>query len=278
MNLIRIQPPHIFRAQALLLLIASLFAPTLGWAQQSLEEQALEQQNLARAQSGWNVTLGGALVSAPRFPGASKRRLRLRPLFAIHYGDRLIIGPLGIGVVAVRWKGFRAGPVLGYQRSRRRTDDPALAALGDVPSSVTAGLFAGYARGPIAASVTARQAISHSADGLSGLLRVDLRHVFIVSRNFVTVGPDLEFGNGDFERTWFGVSPTQSVDSGLPVYEPRAGINRIGLHGSLTHRATRHVLLRAFARVSRLAGGAGRSPIVERRGQVELGVGFAYNF
>jgi MipA family protein len=262
----------------MLLLIAASLAPTLGWAQQSLEDQALEQQGLSPGREGWGITLGAAIADAPKYPGASKERTRLAPLFSLRYGDRLFVGPLGIGLVALRWKGFRAGPVLGFQRGRSASDDPHLAGLGDISASATAGLFAAYARGPLEVSATARQAVSHSSNGLSGLLQVNLRHVFIGARTFVAAGPDIEFGDGDFERTWFGISPTQSLASGLPAYAPRAGLDRVGLHAGLTHRVSEHVLWRVFGRFTDIVGDAAQSPVIERRTQVVVGAGIAYRF
>lgn len=123
-----------------------------------------------------------------------------------------------------------------------------------------------------------RQAISHTSNGFSGLLRIDLRHLIVGARTVVALGPDLEFGGGDFQRTWFGITPAQSAASGLPVYTPRAGVNMIGLHAGLTYHASAHVLWRAFARVSDLTGDAVRSPIVERRTQFLIGAGIAYRF
>lgn len=275
----RIRIPVPLRAHAFLLLIAAALIPTPGYAQQqSLEDQALEQQGLARLMEGWNVTLGAGVAAAPEYPGASKERARLAPLVSINYGGRLFVGPLGIGVAAIAWRGFRAGPVLGFDRGRSQSDDPHLAGLGDISSSVTAGLFAGYARGPFAIYATARQAITSTGNGLSGLLQVNVRHLFVTARALVAVGPDLEFGNDEFQRTWFGISPGQSAASGLPVYTPSAGINRIGLHATLTYRASTHILLRGFARISDLTGAAARSPIVERRDQAVIGAGVAYHF
>jgi outer membrane scaffolding protein for murein synthesis (MipA/OmpV family) len=263
---------------AILLLIASVLAPTLVWAQQSLESQALEQQGLTQVQAGWSGTIGAALALAPNYPGASAERLRPAPLISIDYGDRVSVGPLGIGVAAVRWNGLRVGPVLGLQGGRRESDDPRLEGLGDISTSVTGGLFANYTRGPFEITATARQAISHSTNGLSGLFQVNVRHVFIMARTLVVAGPDLEFGNGAFERTWFGISPAQATTSGLPVYAPRAGINRVGLHADLTYRATRHILWRFFARFSDITGSAAQSPITERRIQIDVGAGIAYHF
>jgi len=267
------------RGRWLLLLLCAALAPTAGWPQQqSLEDQALEQQGLTQAQAGWSGAVGAGLAAVPRYPGASTERARLVPLIAIDCGDRVFIGPLGIGVAAVRWNGLRAGPVLGLEGGRRESDDARLAGLGDISASVTAGFFADYARGPLAVSITARQAVTHSGNGLSGLLRVDARHVFVAARTYLSAGPDLEFGDGDFQRTWFGISAMQSAASGLAVYTPRAGIDRIGLHAGLTHRASQHILLRLFARLSNITGDAGRSPIVERRTQVAIGAGIAYHF
>ena len=270
--------PRGLRAHAILLLITSVLAPTLGWAQQSLEDQALEQQGLTRSPAGWGASIGAGLATVPKFPGASKERARLVPILAINYGGRLFVGPFGIGVAALRWRGFRAGPVLGFARGRTESDDPRLAGLGDVSSSITAGLFAGYASGPLEISATARQAISPSSNGMSGLLQLSLRHVFPAARTLVAIGPDLEFGNSDFQRTWFGISPAQSVASGLPVYTARAGLNRVGFHASLTYRASAHILLRGFARLSDLTQDAAHSPVVERRAQVVIGAGLAYHF
>lgn len=270
--------PRAARARAVPLLIVAVLAPTLGRAQQALEDQALEQQGLTRAAAGWAVSLGAGLAEVPKYPGGSKERARLVPLVSLDYGGRLFIGPLGIRVVAIRCHGFRAGPVLGFERGRSESDDPRLAGLGDISSSATAGLFAGYARGPFEVSATARQAISHATNGLSGLLQLNVRHVFAATHTLVAVGPDLEFGDSDFQRTWFGISPTQSTASGLSVYAPGAGVNRIGVHAGLTYRASTHILVRAFARISDLTGDAAQSPLVERRTQVVVGAGIAYHF
>ena len=90
---------------------------------------------------------------------------------------RAFVGPFGIGVAAVRWKGFRAGPVLGFERGRAESDDPRLVGLGDIATSVTAGIFASYTEGPLEVSATARQAVTHASNGLAGRLRLGVRHI-----------------------------------------------------------------------------------------------------
>jgi MipA family protein len=258
--------------------LCALLAPTLGHAQQFLEGQALEQQGLNGPSQAWSVTLGAGLASVPRYPGADSQRIRPAPLLSIVYDRRFFAGPLGVGVAAIRWNGFSAGPVLGFEGGRRESDDPRLAGLGDISASATAGAFAAYHVGPVALAATVRQAISHTGNGLSGLVEVNFRHAFPRSRIYLAVGPDLQFGNTDFERTWFGISPAQSSLSGLPVYAPRGGVDTIGLHAGLTYRASKHFLWRMFGTVRDLTGDVAQSPIVEKRRQFLLGAGIAYHF
>ena len=243
-------------------------------------QQALEQQGLGgeKLPSGWSITVGGALAAAPRYPGASSKRARFAPLVSLVYDRRVFLGPLGVGAIAVHWKGFRAGPLIGLQGGRQPSDDPHLTGLGDISRSVTAGAFAGYRIGFATVSAIVRQAISHSQNGLSGLFQVNLHGAFLHRRVLLLVGPDAEYGNSDYMRTWFGVSTTQSSSSGLPAYVTHAGIASVGLHAGLTYRATRHWFWRVFMGVRKLTGVAGASPIVERRTQVLAGAGIAYHF
>ncbi|MGA9368268.1 MAG: MipA/OmpV family protein [Steroidobacteraceae bacterium] len=272
------------RSKVLRLTAVMLLATTpLGVVRaQGIEQQALEQQGLTEqvAPETWSVTLGGGLADAPRYPGASTNRVRFVPLASAVYDDRVSLGPLGLGVAVLRWNGFRAGPVLGFQGGRQESDDPRLAGLGDISSSVTAGAFAGYGFGPLSVSTTVRQAISHSTNGLSGLVQINFHHRVAGTRTFLMLGPDFEFGNGNFERTWFGITPQQSAMSpyGLSVYTPRAGIDRVGLHAALTHVVSAHFLVHAFASFKELTGDAAASPIVERRDQFVIGAGIAYHF
>lgn len=275
-----------FRCRHLLRLLAPLAllaGPAIAHAQavsSQLMEQALEQQGLGgqKLASGWSVTLGGGVAVVPRYPGASSRHVRFAPLFSIVYDRRVFLGPMGVGAVVLHWKGFRAGPLLGLQGGRHQSDDPHLTGLGNIATSVSGGAFADYRLGFVAFSAIVRQAISHRENGLSGLFQINLHRAFLRGRGLFVAGPDAEFGNSDYVRTWFGISPAQSLSSGLPAYATHAGIVSVGLHAGVTYRASRHWFWRAFVGVRKLTGVAGTSPIVEQRTQVLAGAGIAYHF
>lgn len=143
---------------------------------------------------------------------------------------------------------------------------------------MTAGLFAAYRIGPFDVSGTVRQAILHSKDGLVGRVEMDYRWSFLDRKLNIQAGPEIDFGDSPYERTWFGVTPSQSVASGLPVFSPRGGIKDTGAHVSLTYVCSRHLLLRMFADCRRLCGDTADSPIVQKKNQVIVGFGPVYHF
>jgi MipA family protein len=247
---------------------------------QALEQEELEQQGLSepRAKGDWNVTLGAGVAAAPIYPGAAAYRAEPVPLVSITYRDLFFLGPLGLGANVINWNGFRAGPVLGFEGGRDQDSDSHLAGLGDIQPSLTAGLFAAYRFGPFEVAGIARQAVIHTGNGLTGLVRFDYRLPVTPPRMFLIVGPDLGFADAVYDRTWFGVTPEQSAQAGLPVFTPGGGLTDVGLHASLTYFYTEHVLLRAFGRVEELVGDIAASPIVRDKTQELIGVGAAYHF
>lgn len=260
-------------------LALSVLSPAVSGAQ-TLQEQELEQSGFARTPSSgdWNVTLGAGLAAVPRYPGADSDRTQLVPLGEIVYRNQFFFGPAGLGANLIDADGWRMGPVLGLMPGRSETRAPLLAGLGDIQNSVSAGIFVRYRAGPFAVGGTVRQAITHTENGLLGLIHADFRITPARDRLQLFLGPDMEFGNARHNQTWFGVTPTQSLDSGLPVFTPGGGLRDVGIHANLTYRCTAHVLLRTFASLKDLTGDITDSPIVVRRTQLVIGAGLAYHF
>jgi len=261
------------------LIVAGLLHTAPAQAQ-ALQDLAIEQQGLNErpAPGTWSVSLGAGLAEGPDYPGARDDRVHPVPLIEIGYGDRVAFGPFGLAVAALDWNGLRAGPVLGIEGGRRQSADPHLDGLGDISTSITAGAFVSYRIGLFDIYGTARQAVTNSGSGLAGLVQFNFRQPLIPRTLYLIAGPDVEFGNAEHEQTWFGVTPTQSLQSGLPVYTAGGSINTIGFHATLTYRASEHVLWRVFTNFKDLTGQAGESPIVERRTQFVAGFGVAYHF
>jgi outer membrane scaffolding protein for murein synthesis (MipA/OmpV family) len=263
----------------IVLAFASSLVPALARAQETLPETELEQEGLAKKPKPgeWSATLGAGVASVPRYQGADTSRTKLVPLVSIRYDD-IFFGPFGLGWSAINWDGFHAGPVLGYEGGRRERRDPELAGLGDSSSSLTGGAFANYRFASFDILATVRKALTHSGNGLNGLVRFEYRVAIIPRRLDLRIGPHLEFANSQYEQTYFGVSPIQSAQSGYPVFAPGGGVKDVGFKASLTYLATQRLALRAFAEVKKFIGDTANSPIVERQTENFVGIGAAYHF
>ena len=269
-----------YAAMAFLLLWGAL--PAAQAQTQTMETQSLEQRGFgpdAQGQEGqWNLVLGAGVGIVPDYAGASAYRARLLPFFLASYGKVLFIGPMGVGVNLVNNNGLRAGPIIGFEGGRHESNDAHLHGLGDISPSVTAGFFASYQTGPVRISGSVRQAVTNSQNGLQGLVQLDLLVPLPDHKALLSFGPDLQLANARYTQTWFGVSPVQSAQSGLPVYGAGAGVRDYGVHANASYLYDRHIVLRAFTSVRELAGDAGNSPIVQAKTQATVGIGAAYRF
>jgi outer membrane scaffolding protein for murein synthesis (MipA/OmpV family) len=263
----------------------ALFAATLALLPraahaQTIEEEALEQRGFGQeSEPGkWNVNLGAGLGEAPNYLGASAYHARLIPFALVNYGNLLFLGPMGLGINVINQNGLRAGPILGFVPGRNPSDDPHLTGLGDIAPSAAIGIFATYRSGAFRISGTVREAVTHTNNGLQGLVQFDMLVPTGDRKWLFSFGPELEFANATYDQTWFGVSAQQSAQSGLPTYSLGAGVRDIGLHANLSYLYSTHVILRAFVNDKELLGDAASSPIVQSKNQLILGVGAAYHF
>ncbi len=271
---------------SVLLVTMLVSAVTVPAAAQEISDQAVEQSDIGGQASGkWNINLGAGIGAAPAYPGAKRDQLEPVPFASITYDKLFFVGPLGLGFNAFRWAsadgqyGFRAGPVIGYMGGRKESVDSHLAGLGDIQPSLTAGLFATFRAGPFEFATTARQAVTHTDNGLLGLTSVTYHLPVVANKLDVAFGAHLTAANATYSNAWFGVSADQSAQSGLPVFTPKSGVLlEPGLLASATYRYSEHVFVRGFASVKQLTGDDANSPIVQSKTQASMGLGAGYHF
>jgi outer membrane protein len=228
----------------------------------------------------------------PAWQGSKDMTLVLFPDIRLNYGDTLFASvPDGIGWNAVNQGGWKAGPVvkLRFSRDEERGGSPfliaggsdALLGMGNVPATVEAGGFVEAqfgerrqwrARGEVRQGIGGHEAliadVSFAYRGRSG-------------RTAFTLGPRATFVTAPFTRAYFGIDAAQSLRTGLQAYAPSGGLLSAGLSGSAVRPLDRNSALTLFAGVDRLAGQAGRSPLIRERGtrnQFTIGLGYGYRF
>ncbi|HEY5167416.1 MAG TPA: MipA/OmpV family protein [Pseudolabrys sp.] len=80
---------------------------------------------------------------------------------------------------------------------------------------------------------------------------------------------------------YFGITPTQSVASGLPVYDACGGLRSFGAGAQARYEWSRQWATHIFVDYERLAGDAANSPLVTQPGsrdQIQVGIGVTYSF
>ena len=225
------------------------------------------------------VGLGAQLV--PSFPGSDD--FSVRPLFDLSRARGSDPFPFeaadeSFGFPLIRSGGFQAGPALGFEGSRKAKDIGV--DLDKVGVTVEAGGFAQYAFGPnFRIRGELRQGIG-GHDGLVGNVGGDVvmrdgdRYLF-------SIGPRISYGDGDFHRAFFGVTPAESVRTGLATFAPDGGLYAVGATAGLLFQLSPRWGVYSYAKYDRLIEDAARSPVVRgfgTRNQLSGGLALTYTF
>lgn len=96
-----------------------------------------------------------------------------------------------------------------------------------------------------------------------------------------SVGPRVTWSDNRYHDSWFGVTQADSVPSGLPAYDPGAGIQAYGAAASFLTQFTERWGIMTYVKYDRLTGDAADSPIVRQYGsrdQFSGGLALSYTF
>jgi outer membrane protein len=235
--------------------------------------------------SRWQFTAGLGAMSLPRFPGSDRTRYLALPMFNVSYG-RFFLGEApgsgsggGLGVNLYQDSHWRLGASISgdFITPRKESDDPRLHGLGDISGTARASLFAAYTQDWATLRTNVRSDIAGHGEGT--LVAVDLEgHYHPTERLTLSAGPGLTWASGQYMRTFFGVSAAQSAASGLPQFEPGAGVDTIRLSLGANYRISTAWNLGTRASLSRLRADAADSPITETRNQNTYALFAAYHF
>lgn len=271
-------------------LLLGALGPRLAWSQtpSPLQEwqysggivlQQLFEPNLP----DWRMVAGLAAELEPVYLGARAQRVYGGPVVNIRYKDEAFfsVGE-GVGYNFLRGRYFRVGISLGYDEGRREADDYAhLRGLGNISVAPAVKLYASYVVSkdfPMVIQTSVRQIVFGGADGTTGTLEAYMP-LPGSSKGFVMfLGPSITWANASFLQKNFGVTQSQSLASGDPIFNVHGGNNAVGIGFSATKFITEHWLLNADAAYSQLRGSAAESPITESRVQKALALSLNYHW
>jgi MipA family protein len=229
----------------------------------------------------WTVQIGAAGASKPDFEGADHYALSGTPIFFIQragfgYMFRSPRDGASFGLFDI--DGFRAGPVARFTPARTARGYSELNGLGNVKFAIEFGGFAEYFPTDwFRARVEVREGfLGHQ--GVTADFSTDVI-VPLLERFSVSGGPRFTLEDTKATSPYFGVNSTQSIASGLPVYEATGGMHSVGAGTQLRYQIGPQWEAHSYIEYDRLVGSAATSPIVTMRGspnQITAGLGASY--
>ena len=247
------------------------------------------------------ITVGAAGVYLSDYEGSNDYRFTAAPgAVGSIKGYGFVLAGNRISVDLIRDKpgpvwDLQAGPigVVNFNRSSLRSiDDPRVRALGKVDTAIELGGYVGIGKtgvitspyDQLSATVSYRHDVANAHD--SGIWQPSVNYITPLSEKMaVAIFASAERAGRGYATTYFSVSPTQTLASGLPTYNARAGWKNYSLGGLYTYSLTGN-LLKGFKIVAggtyvRMLNGFADSPLVRiagSRNQWLGAVGLAYTF
>lgn len=229
--------------------------------------------------------LGAGGRSRPVYTGSASQDQEPVPVVRDH-GPVLFVrdtrGPLEGGVHVEILPGVNAGLQLAYEEGRQTNESsfliqhhlPNIGAGASYGAQLEWNVYLGPS--PINLILRARQHLK-AAEGAQADLRLSVGVLKAGPFSAAVVGQET-WANAQSNRSMYGITGQEAAISGLPVYNPGGGLvsNMFGLLWSLD--LARHWLLVGNLEGYRLHEDAARSPLAERRWNVEAVVGGAYRF
>jgi MipA family protein len=255
----------------------------------------------AEAKSPWNVSVGAAVVSGPEYEGAKRTVSGPAPVVNISYKTdgygTFGLGGKGLGLswTAIETDAYSLGVSLGANTGRKDNKDGTLLSpgskrlkgMGEIKSSADISIFGHYTVGvPIMLQFTKNtgdgkvDAKDGSFKGHGGTeISLSTEIPFpLTSAITLSVSPSLNWADSKYMQTYFGVTAAQSAKSGFKQYKADGGIKSVALSLGANYQFDKNWAANVGVTFTQLQGNAGKSPLVERKGQTSVLAGVNYTF
>jgi outer membrane protein len=221
------------------------------------------------------LEVGMGAAYSPAYEGASDYKFTPWPIVTLHY---LWLPGLGEVKSDVRRDGFSFGPSFRYVRERESADYAALRGLNDVDAAYEIGGKFAYTFGMFRAHAALRRGFG-GHEGFVGEAGLDATFNPTPVTE-VSFGPRMSYASADYMRTYLGVTPAESLTSGLVAYDPGGGIKGVGAEVNARYMFTPQWSLLGTLQYERLVGDAADSPIAQAGSvdQFTAKLGLSYRF
>jgi outer membrane scaffolding protein for murein synthesis (MipA/OmpV family) len=257
---------------------------------------SLKAQDVHQRPANWSGSLGGAVITFPAYPGSDEYLVLPTPVFSVEYKGRIFLDPISSGIDGAlgayvvrtpRW-GWAVTTGVSDARSESRAD--ALAGMGDRGIGFNLGTSVSYHYGMLQMSGRVLRGFNEDA-GWTGTLSAGLGGL-LGYKWFVSLGANATFADAEQMQYHFGIDANQALrrQALIEANDPRlradevgpysadAGLQSVGLSGSVGYLLSRHWMAIGYLSMNRLQGDAARSPLVRQRESLVSAFGLAYRW
>ena len=236
----------------------------------------------------WDVTVGAGFRYGPAYE--SGRSYRGQPVpyldaewYDINGHERSFFSTEdGVGVDLLSTEHWKIGPYLYWRPGRRASDSGALNGLDDSHNSLQAGAFVEYDPNDCCdVFLKARRDVGGTDHGSFVDLGGEINAPIAPAHWFAGVKLSTTWANKPGLQPLFGITPSQSARTDLPVYSPTHGFKDVELQPSVTYQFDDHWATQTFMTYERLLDTVTDSPLVRERGtadQFSAGLLLLYHF
>ncbi len=179
-----------------------------------------------------------------------------------------------------RSKTWKVGPLIQYRLGRDGVEDSQVDKMEDIDDAVELGFFVGEERGAMYLGLTFVADISNEHEGYQVALEGKYKKA-ITPRFGLIFAADVTYANSDYMETYFGVTSSDAVKSGLSIYTPDGAVKDVGLSMTAIYQPGANWGLIGFLKYNLLLGDAEDSPLVSDEGekhQATAGLGITYSY
>ena len=173
-----------------------------------------------------DVTVGAAILNAPRYMGSKNRQTTALPVLTVQRGPLYFDSTRGIGWQYQSPSGFYLDHAIGYdlgrddKNSQWRAGSNRLKGMGKVKGAVTTTVTAGYQFAPwLALEASGEFALRETKRGNQYRARAKSPVWQSATKDDVLApSADVPVGGVRFHQTYFGVKPHQTLRPGFAVH------------------------------------------------------------
>jgi len=264
---------------ALAALIAQPAASQTGPASQT----GNDQKRAENVPSKWGLLAGAGAFVTPKYSGDDNYRVLALPFLRGSYGDNFYASiPEGANYEFYKKDGLTLKAKAGIAFPREEDNksifavsgapSDELTGLGNLGASLELGGTLDYKLGPLTLSAGVRHGIG-GHKSLVGDASASLTKVFKTPGPPIAVilSPNIKMGEASLTQAYYGITPEQSLASGLAEYSTDGGIYSVGVNAITFVPTSRDSAFILFASLRELTGSAADSPLVRQRGDTTQG-------